>query len=742
MDNKKQKFYNVRQAAEYLDVDDMTIRRWARKSILKGLKVGPRGDWRFKEDNLLDMVKGNKGELSEKQQEKAGKKSATVKKAEEKATRAEERYRLLVEGAKMYAIFFMDEKGYINGWNKGAEEIFGYKSNEIMGRNFSDIFTPEDKKKDMHKKELDEARRTGVADDERWHVRKDGTRFFAFGHLMPLVDKEGKLYGFSKLVRDLTERKRMERELENRVQQQKAVSELGLRALNGIDLQVLMEEACNVLAKTLNVSHSKVLEFLPEKKKFIFRAGIGWAEGIVGKKTLNAIENAQPGYALQFNKPVVFYDLASEKRFKGSPILFEHGIVSGMNVVISGKRGSPPFGILGTYSNVHRKFSQDDINFLQSIANVLAQAIERHSLEARKDEFIGVASHELKTPVTSLKSYTQILKKRFRERQDLESISFLARMEAQLNNLAQLVTDLLDVSKIQAGKLELNKAAFIFNNLVRATVDDIQRTTSSHRIELDIQKNFTCLGDEYRIGQVLVNFLTNAIKYSPQADRVVVKAWASGDKITVSIQDFGIGISKEKQGKIFEPFFRAVEGAKGHYPGLGLGLHISSQIVRAHGGEIWLESAEGQGSTFYFTIPRVIEKEKVKTEENKILVVDDNPAILDSLQVILQEAGYKVISDSSGQAIQKKIAEQKPVLILLDIWLPRANGGEIARQLKSNPKTRDIPIILLSAIPNAEKIARETTADDFLPKPFEMDDVIMKVEKYTKPERSTSTQSS
>ena len=256
---------------------------------------------------------------------------------------------------------------------------------------------------------------------------------------------------------------------------------------------------------------------------------------------------------------------------------------------------------------------------------------ERVELEERKDAFIALASHELKTPITSLKIFTQLLRKRLERAGEGESdmVKQFARMDAQLDKLTGLVRSLLDVSKIQAGKLDYNLERVAVDDIVAEVVDELRRISGSHTIEVIGQARVEVNADRDRIRQVLTNLITNAIKFSPRADRVIVRSRFNerGQHVTISVRDFGIGIPKSEQDKIFDRFFQAshVSGASSPsgdggrkdrssespdvaartdtYPGLGLGLYICSEIVTRHGGRIWVESQVGQGSTFYFTLP-------------------------------------------------------------------------------------------------------------------------------------------
>ena len=228
---------------------------------------------------------------------------------------------------------------------------------------------------------------------------------------------------------------------------------------------------------------------------------------------------------------------------------------------------------------------------------------ERKALDKQKEEFIGVASHELKTPVTSIKAYAQILYDTMLERKDNVSADLLLRMDHQIDRLTSLIKDLLDVTKITEGQLVLKRQEYDLNKLVNEVADDLQMTTKRHTIVRELGEVKPMRGDRERTAQVIVNLLSNAIKYSPSADKIVITTAGDEEGVTVCVKDFGIGISKEMQKKLFKRFFRVTDETTSTFPGLGLGLFIATEIVRKQKGRIWVESAPNKGSTFCFTLP-------------------------------------------------------------------------------------------------------------------------------------------
>lgn len=244
--------------------------------------------------------------------------------------------------------------------------------------------------------------------------------------------------------------------------------------------------------------------------------------------------------------------------------------------------------------------TQGEVLFIITITHDIT---ERVQVERRKDEFISMASHELKTPVTSLKGFTYVLQRRLRKQGDQQGLHYLERMDTQLDKLTRLVSDLLDISRMQAGKLDFQQTTFDLDTFIAETVENVQAATSTHRIAVEGKVQAQIFGDRDRLAQVIVNLLTNAVKYSPQADRVMVHLAREQACAIVRVQDFGIGIAQAHQQRIFERFYQVTDPQEKTYPGLGIGLHISKTIIERHQGRIEVESQKGQGATFSVFLP-------------------------------------------------------------------------------------------------------------------------------------------
>lgn len=244
----------------------------------------------------------------------------------------------------------------------------------------------------------------------------------------------------------------------------------------------------------------------------------------------------------------------------------------------------------------------DQQNVPNRLLGVVQDITAEKETNRQKDDFISVVSHELKTPITSLKGYTQILNRKFRAVNDEQATSMLSKMDEQVKRLHYIVQDLLDVTRIEGDKIKFRIEEFGFNELVAQTVEDVQRTTDLHTITLETCEEIKIWADKERTSQVLVNLLSNAINYSPGQSQITVSVTCLNGEIICAVKDFGPGIEKSRQTRIFERYYRASEVSTFN-AGLGLGLFISSEIIKRQNGKIWVESEPGKGATFYFSLP-------------------------------------------------------------------------------------------------------------------------------------------
>jgi PAS domain S-box-containing protein len=514
----------------------------------------------------------------------------------------EERMRLLVESVVDYAIFTLDPEGQVRSWNAGAERIKGYRADEIIGEHFSRFYPPEAQAAGRPAAGLETAAAQGRYEDEGWRVRKDGSRFWANVVITALRDPTGRLVGFAKVTRDLTERRR---------------AEAALRAANA-ELSRRAEEltAANRQLELFGLLVSSVLDYAifvldPAGRIATWNSGArrikGYEAGdIIGEHfsrfyPLEDIEAGKPAMELREATALGrFEDEGWRVRKDGSRFW--------ANVVITALRDEG--GHLVGFAKVTRDLTERKRAEEHRVQLALERAAraEAEAAVRLRDEFLSVASHELKTPLTPLQLQVQLLLRSLanggvaslppdRLRAMLESI------EHQSKRFASLVEGLLDISRVAAGRLELEPEEVELAELARGVAArfEAELARAGSRLTLALEGPVVGRWDRLRLEQVFTNLLSNAAKYG--AGRPVeVRVEGDGAVARLAVRDHGIGIAPEDQGRIFGRFERAAPAR--HYPGLGMGLYITRQIVEAHGGSVRVASAPGAGSTFTVELPR------------------------------------------------------------------------------------------------------------------------------------------
>ncbi|MBT1706086.1 CheR family methyltransferase [Chryseosolibacter indicus] len=484
------------------------------------------------------------------------------KETEEALRRSEERFRLVFASAKDYAIFTIDTQRRVGTWNKGAEGMFGYSEQEMIGQSGDILYVPEAREKGAPEKEAAKAKEKGFAENERWHLRKGGTWVYCSGTVRPLHDNAGKLLGFVKIVRELTET----------MQAQEALRESEER------LRITLESAeMGVWDWDIKTDVVKW-----NKQHYI----------MLGLQPGEEIKNA--GYFLSF----VYKDEAETVDLALKTAVQEGGIFKAEFRIVRADNKE-----IRWVSGYGRTIEKDEKGHAIRMVGVMYDITERKNLEQQKDEFIGIASHELKTPVTSIKGYAQILQDRFEKANEKESTALMQKLNNQVDRLSNLIRDLLDTTKIVEGKLTLNLTTFNLNSLVAERIEELQNLSKGHQFIFQKAYIKPITADKERIGQVLNNFIMNAVKYSPDGGDIVVQTEVVKEGVKLSVCDQGVGIPVELQKKVFDRFFRVENEQTEQVSGMGLGLYISAGIIERHSGTIGVESKEGAGSVFYFILP-------------------------------------------------------------------------------------------------------------------------------------------
>ncbi|MGQ9466805.1 MAG: GAF domain-containing protein [Anaerolineae bacterium] len=347
-----------------------------------------------------------------------------------------------------------------------------------------------------------------------------------------------------------------------------------------------------------------------------------------------------------------------------------------------------------------------------------------------KTEFISTVSHELRTPMTSIKGYADLLMLGMAGPLSEQQRHFIGIIRNNAERMVALVSDLLDISRIESGRVQLDLRAVHIHEVVKQVVNTVQGRAQSKglSLQIDVPEDLPPVwGDSNRVAQILTNLISNAVHYTLPGGQVTVSARASGDMLEVSVADTGIGISKENQQKIFDRFFRADDPLVQETPGTGLGLPITASLVQMHGGQIWVESELGKGSTFTFTLPlatvRATAPSPAPSVGTSVLVVEDEADIANLMRIHLEREGYAVQIAGRGEEALRLARETHPGLITLDIRLPDMDGFAVLERLKEDPQTADIPVVIVSIVPDREKGLR-LGAIDYLDKPIDEERLI------------------
>lgn len=478
---------------------------------------------------------------------------------EEALRGSENKYRDLYESLRD-GIVRTDTKGRILECNQSYAEMLGYSKKETKTLTYQ-MLTPL-KWHEMEERIVkNQLIKRGYSDIyEKEYIKKDGTVFPVNLRAWLVRNNRGKPEGMWAIVRDITEHKRIDEALRE--------SEAKFRSV-------------------MHSAHDAIISADSAGKIIFWNRGAEVIFGYNEKETF--------GKTLAFLMPE-FYRLWQREVLKRVSTTDKDNFF-GKTIEMQGLRkdGSEfPLELSLTLWKMREKVFY---------TGIIRDITDRKELERRKDEFISTASHELKTPITSMKIFTEILQKIFEKNKNRQTMRYLSRIDEQINRLTDLINDLLDVSRIQSGKLSLRKEWFSLQKLIRETVEIFQATAETHKIILRGQMRERVFADKGRISQVLVNLLSNAVDYSPNDSKIIMTIKPRKNEAFVSIKDYGPGIAKKHQEKIFDPFYRINEAGVKSRPGLGMGLYISAGIIKHHGGELGVKSREGQGSTFYFTIP-------------------------------------------------------------------------------------------------------------------------------------------
>ncbi|HEX7437621.1 MAG TPA: PAS domain S-box protein [Caldimonas sp.] len=650
---------------------------------------------------------------------------------------SERNFRLLVESVKDYAIFMLDPTGHVLTWNAGAQRFKGYAADEIIGQHFSRFYPPDALKAGLPAHELEVAEATGTFEDEGWRVRKDGTLFWANVVITVLRDSSGELVGFAKVTRDLTQRRDHEESLRQ--------SEERFRLLvEGVSDYAIFMLDVNGIVATWNAGAQRIKGYD--------------ANEIIGRH----FSTFYPADVRQSGWPDHELQVATEK---GSFVdegwrVRKDGTTFWASVTITALRDSQ--GRLLGFAKLTRDLTDQKRAEALEIADQRREEIleaERNArIEAQrairiKDEFLATLSHELRTPLSSILGWTQILKRKADSLNPEELERGLDVIDRNARAQVRLIEDLLDLSRIMAGKVRLDLQQASMLDIVQSAIESAEPGARAKDIRLGaiLDPNPPPVSaDGGRLQQVVWNLLSNAIKFTPKGGQIQVVLQRVNSSIELSVSDTGIGIPESFLPHVFDRFSQKDASTTRSFGGLGLGLAISKQLVELHGGTIRASSrGEGLGATFFVQLPLSImqlqadaparthpTQEAAPTEDPtlprlagiRILIVDDEADGRELLRRVLEDQSATVTALSSAEEALNELKKVRPHLIVSDVGMPLIDGYQFMRTLRAGEaKGERVPALALTAFARAEDRKRALLAgyQAHLAKPFDVAELVL-----------------
>ena len=546
------------------------------------------------------------------------------------------------------------------------------------------------------------------------------------------------------LVRELEQRSA---ELARRVQQLEALSDVGAVVSSSLVLDEVLQNIIMNAVRFSGCDGGSIMEYVEEERCFSVRSAYASSAELLRK--LRGIrvelETTLVGQAALEGHPIAVADLDTVEHLDPHlKLLHDDGWRSMIAVPVL--RGDRIIGALVVRRKRPGSFSDETVEFLETFASQSALAVwnaqlfreletktaELQVVSQHKSEFLASMSHELRTPLNAVIGFSEVLLERMfgdlNERQD----EYLRDILSSGRHLLQLLNDILDLSKVEAGRMELSTSRFSVRSVMEYGISMVRERAGLHGITVSLEVDPAVDGiesDELRIKQVLVNLLSNAVKFTPDGGHVDVVARPDGDELAVTVTDDGPGIAPDDRERIFESFQQGRRGPQ-REEGTGLGLTLCRRIVTLLGGRMWLESEVGTGSTFGFTVPmrRPVPRSPAAQDGDGhhlpvIVVVDDDRASLDLMTAYLDGLGVRVVLGRDGNEGIELVREHAPAAVILDIRLPGMDGWSVLTALRADEATRDIPVVIVSILDERSRGLAHGAAD-YLVKPVGRDDLV------------------
>jgi PAS domain S-box-containing protein len=659
--------------------------------------------------------------------------------------RAEEtRLRLaaLVESSQD-AIIGKDLEGTITSWNRGAEALYGYTAEEIVGKNVS-VLIPPDHQDDFPI--IMERLRRGELIEHYETVRlcKDGRRLNVALTVSPIRSPDGNIQGASKIARDITPRKRAEETLRKQSDRLRLLWEAAVVLLSADHPDGMLRRLFGKIGPHLGVD-AYLYHVVNDNGAAVRLSSFDGfsAESVRHLGSLEPGEGLIGGVAAS-RRSLVASDIQRSDDANTQALKLLGIRACACNPLLAGDR---LLGTLSFASRVQDRFDEDEVAFIETISHYVTVACERLRLVneltesgMRKDEFLAMLAHELRNPLAPIRTAVQVLHVKGSPVPDARWSR--AVIDRQVQHLTRLVDDLLDISRITRNKLVLRRSPIELAEVISAAVESSRPLIeqSGHELTVSLASEPVYIdGDAVRLSQVFQNLLNNAAKYTERGGRISLAAERQGDAVVVRVKDTGVGIPPDTLPRLFEMFYQADRSLERNQSGLGVGLALARRLVEAHGGRVEARSeGVGKGSEFIVRLPILAEpatgvagpqagnQERNVISGLRILVADDNRDSADLFTMYLEMMGNEVRTAYDGVAAVEEAEQFRPDAVLLDIGMPRLNGEDVCRRIRSTPWGRNAVLIAVTGWDREENRRRiaEAGFDAHLVKPVDPNSVV------------------
>jgi signal transduction histidine kinase/ActR/RegA family two-component response regulator len=540
------------------------------------------------------------------------------------------------------------------------------------------------------------------------------------------------------LVRELEGR---QRELAHKVEQLQALNEVGATVSSSLVLDEVLATIISNAVRFAGCDGGSIMEYVETERRLLPRTTYPSSPNLLSglRRIRIGLDETLVGRAAREGRPLGIPDIATVERDVHLQLLYEDGWRSVLAVPVL--RDGQIIGVMVVRRKTPGDFSAEVLDFMETFASQSALAVfnarlfrelERKSAELQvasehKSAFLASMSHELRTPLNAVIGFSEVLLERmFGDLNDRQE-EYLRDILSSGKHLLELLNEILDLSKVEAGRMELEPGTFSVRGVIEQTIALVRERASLHGIALtvDIEPTLDLIeSDELRFKQVVLNLLSNAVKFTPDGGHVAVRARTAEHWLTVTVTDDGVGIPPEDTERIFEAFHQGRRGAS-REEGTGLGLTLCRRIVALMGGELTLQTEVGVGSTFGFTIPLRSsdgppEQHGRDDSDPIVVVIDDDRASLDLMSAYLDGQGVRVVRARDGKEGLETIRRRQPVAALLDIRLPDIDGWQILRELRTDPRSATLPVIVVSIVDERSR-GLAAGATEYLIKPVGRD---------------------